>query len=99
MCTHQNNTHILSSLQSFLVPLQGFLNAIVYGWTREDFAQLMAIGKTHFEGWDVDGSDSDTAPAAIEESEAHSMHSNITLRHNNPNEVEDTVVSDEADLN
>ena len=46
----------------------------------------MAIGKTHFEGWDVvdEGpqEESDTAPAAIEESEAHSMHSNITLRYN-----------------
>lgn len=87
-------------MQSFLVPLQGFLNAIVYGWTREDFAQLMAIGKSHFEGWDVVNEgpeeESDTAPAAIEESEAHSMHSNIALRYNDPY---DTVVSDEADLN
>ena len=24
------------------VPLQGFLNAIVYGWTREDFLYVMA---------------------------------------------------------
>lgn len=24
-------------MQSFTVPLQGFLNALVYGWTREDF--------------------------------------------------------------
>ena len=23
---------------------QGFLNAIVYGWTREDFLDIMAIG-------------------------------------------------------
>ena len=76
----------------------------MYGWTREDFAQLMAIGKSHFDGWDVDGtedSESDTAPAAVEESEAHSMHSNIATRYNNSYqfEVENTVVSDEADLN
>ena len=92
-----------SSLQSFLVPLQGFLNAIVYGWTREDFAQLMAIGKSHFDGWDVEGTEeeSHTAPAALEESEAQSMHSNvnIALRYSNPYEVENTVVSDEADMN
>ena len=25
------------------VPLQGFLNAIVYAWTREDFLQVMGI--------------------------------------------------------
>ncbi len=61
----------------------------------------MAIGKSHFEGWDVDGSEEeiDTAPAAVEESEAHSMHSNIVFRYNNSYEVENTVVSDEADLN
>ncbi len=29
-------------LQSVTVPLQGFLNAIVYGWTREDFVNVMA---------------------------------------------------------
>jgi len=29
-------------LQSITVPLQGFLNAIVYGWTREDFLYIMA---------------------------------------------------------
>lgn len=27
------------------VPLQGFLNAIVYGWTREDFLYIMASTK------------------------------------------------------
>ena len=93
---------IVNSLQSFLVPLQGFLNAIVYGWTREDFTQLMAIGKGHFEGWNIDGTEeeSDTAPVAVEESEAQSMHSNIVLnRYNNSYEVENTIVSDEADLN
>ena len=30
-------------MQSVTVPLQGFLNAIVYGWTRGDFLQVMAI--------------------------------------------------------
>ena len=34
-CTHT---------QSITVPLQGFLNAIVYGWTREDFLYVMAGG-------------------------------------------------------
>ena len=31
--------------QSITVPLQGFLNAIVYGWTREDFLYVMASTK------------------------------------------------------
>ena len=43
-------------MQSLIVPLQGFFNAIVYGWTREDFVHLVAIGNSHFEGWDLDGS-------------------------------------------
>ncbi len=33
--------------QSITVPLQGFLNAIVYGWTREDFLYIMASTKQH----------------------------------------------------
>lgn len=76
----------------------------MYGWTREDFARLMAIGRSHFDGWDVDGAEdleSDTAPAAVEEHEAHSMHSNTATRYSNSYqfEVENTVVSDEGDLN
>lgn len=31
----------LSPLQSVTVPLQGFLNAIIYGRTREDFVHMM----------------------------------------------------------
>ena len=31
--------------QSITVPLQGFLNAIVYGWTREDFLHVMTSTK------------------------------------------------------
>ena len=27
-------------MQSITVPIQGFLNAIVYGWTREDFISV-----------------------------------------------------------
>ena len=29
--------------QSLTLPLQGFLNAIVYGWTRRDFVENMAF--------------------------------------------------------
>lgn len=31
--------HIYISIQSLIAPLQGFLNAIVYGWTRDDFVR------------------------------------------------------------
>ena len=32
-------------MQSITVPLQGFLNALVYGWTREDF---LVINKSNY---------------------------------------------------
>ena len=34
----------VACIQSITVPLQGFLNAIVYGWTRENFLHVMAGG-------------------------------------------------------
>lgn len=34
--------------------MQGFLNAIVYGWTREGFAQLVAFGRTREDEWEVE---------------------------------------------
>ena len=41
---NHNDVLVLMSLyQSLTLPLQGFMNAIVYGWTREDFVQTIAI--------------------------------------------------------
>ena len=34
-------------LQSILVPLQGFLNALAYGWTRGDFLGVMSSQHRH----------------------------------------------------
>lgn len=34
-----------ATLQSLSITQQGFLNAIVYGWTRDDFLHIMAIGR------------------------------------------------------
>lgn len=51
-----NCLHCYIPMQSLIVPLQGFFNAIVYGWTREDFVNLVAIDNSHFDGWDLDGS-------------------------------------------
>ena len=34
-------------MQSLTLPLQGFLNAIVYGWTRDDFIQEV-VGTTQY---------------------------------------------------
>ena len=30
-------------MQALTVPLQGFLNAIVYAWTKDDFLQVMGV--------------------------------------------------------
>ena len=35
------HTHTCTHIQSVTVPLQGFLNALVYGWTREDFLRVI----------------------------------------------------------
>ena len=32
--------------QSVTVPLQGFINAIVYGWTREDFLASVGVNSS-----------------------------------------------------
>ena len=42
-CTNIILNFTFKLLQSLTVPLQGFLNAIVYAWTREDFLQKMGI--------------------------------------------------------
>lgn len=47
-CTH-THIHIHSYAQALFVPLQGFLNAIVYGWTREDFLDVMASNRSREE--------------------------------------------------
>ena len=31
-------------LQAILAPLQGFLNALVYGWTRKEFRKALNVG-------------------------------------------------------
>ena len=41
---HTHTPHLFPP-QSVTVPLQGFLNAMVYGWTREDFLNVMAKPK------------------------------------------------------
>lgn len=38
--------NVFLSWQSLTVPLQGFLNAIVYAWTKEGFLQAMGIPET-----------------------------------------------------
>lgn len=42
------NGVIIAFLQSVTVPLQGFLNAIIYGSTREDFVHMMGTTARFF---------------------------------------------------
>ena len=63
---------LIVPVQSLIVPLQGFFNAIVYGWTREDFVHLVAIGNSHFDGWDLDHS------LKEENSDYKSLNSSVT---------------------
>ena len=39
--------------QSLTAPFQGFLNAIVYAWTKEDFLEVMGISDTDGETMDI----------------------------------------------
>lgn len=68
-------------MQSLIVPLQGFFNAIVYGWTREDFVHLIAIGNSQFEGWGLDGSltEEDSDYKSLSSSITKCDESNVTL--------------------
>lgn len=63
--------------QALFVPLQGFLNAIVYGWTREDFLDVMA--STRGRG----GQDSFILSQEEEEEEEMETESENVDRHGN----------------
>ena len=80
--------------QSFLVPLQGFLNAIVYGWTREDFAKLLAIGRSNYEGWVLEGANEDNNNASASHNNVpRPRFSSILTRH----EAEENSCVDDSD--
>lgn len=60
-------TFLFSCMQSITLPLQGFLNAIVYGWTRDDFVQEVVGNWYHYGS--VDDHDGPPPPIAPEESD------------------------------
>lgn len=64
------------SLQSITLPLQGFLNAIVYGWTRDDFISVMSIPMSHDTDKDIPATD----PEGIERSFTETMDSQGSLQ-------------------
>ena len=68
--------------QSLTVPLQGFLNAIVYAWTKEDFLKVMGISDTDGEIMDI--FDNSLSEYDLE----HSMEENHT-----PRALEDTATN------
>jgi hypothetical protein len=62
--------YITLCLQSVTITQQGFLNAIVYGWTREDFLSIMALGGRKKCQSDVTQLVSDISDSEDEEEEA-----------------------------
>lgn len=40
----QPNTYVLL-LQAIFIPLQGFLNSIVYGWSRKEFRRAVSMNE------------------------------------------------------
>ena len=81
--------------QSFIVPMQGFLNAIVYGWTREDFAQLLAFRSTHHDGWDIEVEDDEHNDAPAPHSESQVGHQSSLTR---CDAEENSIVPDDSAL-
>ena len=73
-CIH---TPIHPYTQALFVPLQGFLNAIVYGWTREDFLDIMASSRAR------EGQDSFVLSQEEEEEEGEGTESEVVDRHGN----------------
>ena len=41
----QARTYVCIFLQAIFIPLQGFLNSIVYGWSRKEFRQAVSVGE------------------------------------------------------
>lgn len=73
-------------LQSLTVPLQGFLNAIVYGWSREDFLYVVAsttpYGFDDHSGNDVNAVEHDRVSPDLESSSLFTdSESSVCYRH------------------
>lgn len=85
----------MSHFQSFIVPMQGFLNAIVYGWTREDFAQLLAFRSTNLDGWDVEVEDDEHNDASAPHSESQVRYQSSLTR---SEAEENSIVPDDSAL-
>lgn len=59
---------VMFLLQSLTITQQGFLNAIVYGWTREDFLNLVGLKSSSKQLHDdTELSDSDTEEEEVME--------------------------------
>ena len=56
---HKDTNYFIESVSTFqaiFVPIQGFLNALAYGWTREDFLSAMSSRRSMTltnAGWQV----------------------------------------------
>ena len=87
-------------MQSLTLPMQGFMNAIVYGWTREDFVHALNLGTGEIEGAptvdtnsDSDDSEPTLTTSYVEElSQEKQLHSAENSQAENVNS-QDTNVS------
>ena len=76
---------LIFQLQSLTAPLQGFLNALVYGWTREDFLVINRANSKSEKTYgtvDVDDKssmDEDEKELKMETSTVNIMDVDITL--------------------
>ena len=66
-------------MQSITLPLQGFLNALVYGWTRDDFINVMTLPLDQDQ---VDEPGVATDPEGFERSFSNTLESDNSMQEN-----------------
>ena len=66
------------------MPLQGFLNAIVYAWTREDFLQVMGI-------WSLGINNDDTTTVGYDEDGVSDMERSMEGSYTSNRALEDSA--------
>ena len=74
------------------VPVQGFLNALVYGWTREDFLTTMSTRYSVAPPHAVWRTSSHEESVEDDKEETENSHVSFTSQHNE--ELEETYADD-----
>ena len=66
-------SHTYCYIQSVTVPLQGFLNALVYGWTREDFLHVIVRSRNDMFSVDSDRNNNFNSPLGQSTNDDHEV--------------------------